>query len=328
MASKNFFKKKTKTQMLKDEQREITDFIVEEILHAKPHETLIVKEDLTPQKYLKDNKFIKFAPTLNLRRFKSYQDAKGQNAQKLIEEALRENKKNILSGITYKPFAGPNNLTKKYTLTELLKATKLYTYAPWQIDEKPFKATTHIKPYDDAKRVSRDGAETIVRVPSREIRKPKYEMRFQSTPIHNNNYALNLAMTMTTTHMCKKKEFFIRYTYEFNKERSNIYLWDAHEISGYFGIIDYYANPQKRSSTDKKNLTPYKMNLFGVPTFELIKFYDNLEHNTLIKTKEDKKPRQLSTPEKEILLWRAVNHIGPKALAGQNKLTEYNWKQI
>ncbi len=325
VSKKDLFSVSTAPQLLKKDTRSISDFLFEEIMQVKDTETLIVEKDLLPLEFKNNNKFSKFAPTLDLKRFRSYKDAVGFDAKMLRDDALFDNKKEILSGITYKPFTGLNTLTKKFSLTQLLKASKLYSYAPWIAEEKLFTPSSYVKPYDSARRVRRDGANVIVRVPSRQY-KSKYEMKFQSTPIFDNHYALNLAMLMTTTHSCKQKEFFIRYTYEFDSERSTIYLWDAHEIAGYFSIVDHYLNPDKRDSSDSKNFTPYKMNLFGVPNYDLMTFYDNLSHNVLIKDSTDKKPRRLLNSENEILLWHAINNLGPNALNSTQKLKDYNWK--
>ena len=330
VSKQDFFKVKTAPQMLKQQTKTIKKNILDEILNINNEEIIIIENDLIKSEE-RGKKFAKFGHTINLRRFQSYKETMGLDAKTIrdeaIDEEIKKRNKKAISGITYKPFAGPNNLTKKFTLTELLKASKIYGYAPWNPKEELFKPTIHVKPYDEPLRVSRDGAEIIVRVPSRN-KKPKYEMRFFSTPTRNNAYALNLAMLMTTSHMCKQKEFFIRYTWEFSKERSNIYIWDSHEIAGYFAIVDFYLNPKRRGLKEKKNTTPYNMNLFGHPTHELMKFYDALEHNTLIKGKEDKKPRRLLDIEKEVLLWNSIIHeFGYDALNSKQKIKEYEWKK-
>ena len=68
------------------------------------------------------------------------------------------------------------------------------------------------------------------------------------------------------------------------------------------------------------------MNLFGVPDYDLMNFYDKLSHNTLIKGGGDKKPRKLIDSEGEILLWHAVNNLGAESLNSKQKLKDYAWK--
>ncbi len=322
---KTFFKEPTAGKILKYERiKEIRENIVNNIMGLGEHEAGVIYADLIPRTYESPRKFMKHGTDVKLHRFSSLEDVL---EKRLTPVQIREIAFNKIYNIPYcgysiKPFAGTDQRTRKVSLVECVEAAKLYKYS--NPSEK--KSSIIIKPYDDARRVAKDGAEIIAIVPSRTENQDRHKFKFSSVPVTDNNDKYGIAYNISTDHSCSSKRFNIRYKFKDDKESSRVFNFCAHEIAAYMSIIDHYWN-------NDKNIIPLQMSQFAIPTQKTVDYYDKLCNNALIQTSYDVKPRKLNNAEKEILLWNLVYKEKHDATffsrKGRDKdLREYRWRNV
>ncbi|MAH32847.1 MAG: hypothetical protein QF798_04010 [Candidatus Woesearchaeota archaeon] len=318
--NKEFFKEPTAAKILKYSKiSTISKDLVNRILNMSFDEAAIIEADLIPKDYDNSRKFLKHGPEVKLRRFNSLEEMADirETPVQSREESLNNIKNRAYSGYSFKPFIGTDKKTRKVSLVECLKGTKLYRYA--NQEGTKFNPSISVKPYDDATGVEKDGAEIITRVPSRTKKMPNYEFKFSSVPVIDSDKKWGIAYNITTTHNCKSKLYNIRYKHKSEKETSKQFNFCAHEIAAYLSIVDHYWNKEK-------NLIPLQMNQFAIPTQETVDYYVKLTDNCLIKTSEDKNPRKLNSAEKEIMLWGLVKKLKhDDTFFAKDKVKEYNW---
>jgi len=317
---KKFFEQPTAAQIKKYTLvREISEDLIDNILGLREDGAVIIRRDLVPEKFDGPKKFMKHGREVKVRRFKSLEEAANL---KLTPVQLRELAFDALkpvpfSSYSFKPFIRTDKRTRKVSLVECLEGTKIYCYA----NHPDYPTSIKVKPYDAARRVRKDGAEIVVSVPSRTKKVSRYGFKFGSVPVTNSRDKWGLAHSVVTDHDCKSKRFNIRYRPHQGKESSRLFNWCAHEIAGYFAIVDYYWNTCK-------NLVPLEMNQFAIPTQEAVDFYSKLCQNCLIQTSPEETPRKLNFGEKEILLWGLVYKLKhDQTFFARGKVRDYQWQK-
>lgn len=317
MKKKNFFRENTEAQIKYKPLKEVSNNLVDTIYNLDNRKALILKVDLLPERYENSGKFMKHGIEVKLPRVRSLERAieRSKTPIQLREEKFNSIKNNAYCGYSFKPIFGTDKRTRKVSLVECIQGTKLYAYSTQELGPR-----IDVKPYDNARRVSKDGAEVIVEVSSRTEKQSRQQFKFSSIPIIDNSEKLAIAYNLSTDHNCQSKRFNIRYRFEQDKESSRIFNFCAHEIAGYLAIIDFYWK-------EHKNIIPLQMSQFVIPTQETVNFYQKLCNNCLIHPSKNQKPRKLHRAEQEILLWGLVYKKGhDKTFFATEKIRDYSWK--
>ena len=328
MADKNFFKEPTAAKIRKyDSIRHFSKDLIYNILEMGTDQAAVINIPLIPERYSSPGKFMKHGPDVKLKRFRTLDDAvaDGRTPVQLREEAFNNAQNHAYAGYTFKPIRGLDRRTRKVSLVGCLEGTKIYCYANQENPQGGFSPSIDVQPYGDrdkAQRVVEEGSDVILRVPSRTKKEPRHEFKMGSVPtVGSNKHKFAVANNIVTDHSCGKKKFNIRYKYMGQKETSRQLNLCEHEGAGYLALIDHYW-------TEDKNITPLEMSQFAIPTQETVDFYDKLCHNVLIQLPDENKPRKLSMPEREVLLWGLVYHLGhDKTFFATEKVRDYTWRQ-
>lgn len=317
---KQFFREPSKSLILKASIINVDSDLVDRIENLNENEALIVETRLIPLKYETPRKFLKHGLEVKPPRVYTLEE---MAQKKFVPVALREQafdgiKNKAYCSYSFIPMVGDKR-KRKVSLVECLEATRIYAYA--------HKIGTGIefdpKPYDNALRVKKEGAEIPVKVPSRIKRRQKYEFNLTSVPVIDSEYKFVVAQNIASSgHNCKKKQFDFRYKFEDDKETSRVFNFCAHEIAAYLKIIDYYWNSQK-------NIIPLEMSQFAIPTKRTVNFYKRLYDSVLIRDENinsKDKLRHLYKAEKEILLWGLVyKYEHNETFFATEKIKDYDW---
>lgn len=319
MVKKSFFKTPTAAQILKKPRiYHESNEIVDNIINLKEKEALIITRPLIPLKFQDSRKFLKHGDELRIHNYNTLEEA---IICDILPSTLRgtiisKTKPRPLSGLTFRPLVGRDKLKRKFNLVDILEGTKIYCYAQ---DNKKGAPSINVIPYADAEGVVRDGALVVLKVPSRTAKASRYKFSFEGVPVSRNSRKHGLAYSIASNHQCEDKRYYIRYKYASDKEASRIVKFCAHDIAGYFALVDHFKS--------KGNKVPMHMNVFPLPTKLTVRLYDNINHNCLIQTKNDETPRKLNVGEKVILLDFALFNLGyKKTFFATSKLKNYNWK--
>ena len=177
---------------------------------------------------------MKHGPEIKPRRQYSIEQA---IRERLTPVQLREQDFNMLNGPFYCSYSfmplGKDQRKRKVSLRECLEGEKIYSYA-----NQVKGAEIIVRPYADSKRVSRDGAEVVIEMPSRTKKQRRSRFKLMSIPVIDCPEKYAIALNFGSTHSCPSKEFKIRYTYEKSKETSQVFNICAHEIASYLKVIE------------------------------------------------------------------------------------------
>ena len=248
-------------------------------------------------------KFIKHGPEVKLRREKTIQQA---IRDKLTPVQMRAEDFNLLNGTfncaySFMPL-GKDKRKRKVSLRSCLEGARIYAYAH-QVEgigrERP---EIIVKPYDKARRVALEGADIIVKMPSRRQKHPRIEFKFTSVPVVDCPEKYAICLNLGSTHSCPLKQYRIRYKFDWQKESSQVVNICAHEVAGFLAIIDHYYNKEK-------NIVPLQMSQFAVPTQAMVDYYIKLNNNLLIRDNKlvsKHQLRKLRVADIEVGLWSRV----------------------
>lgn len=120
----------------------------------------------------------------------------------------------------------------------------------------------------------------VVKIPSRVEERKDYDVLFKYVRDGDR------VRDVRSAHFCKTKKF-----------RGNVGC--AHEFAAYMLLMDYYGY----------GLEWREASNFFVPDEKLVRFYRKINHNCLVKTSLDDKPRGLYVAEKEIFAWGFLQKI-------------------
>lgn len=233
------------------------------------------------------------------------------------------------TGFSFQP--GWGDRTKRIVpLVWCPEAERLFAYA------ENMTNGIKVKPYKDSKKVKIEGASVVLEVPSRKQKKPRYQFKLLHVPILRSQYNLASVLSIKPALIYDESRepksdrvahdlFNIRYTWEKQREGSNVITFYPQDIAGYLGII--------KEAYKTYNLTPLEMNPFALFSRKGTEFYKKLCNNILIYDPSLKSKGKLRKPhisEKSILLARAIGKFGHNEIAywdpsRDGKIKDYDW---
>ena len=317
---KSFFTESTKTEIKEKERIDLSRIIKVKDLEDSQFGVL-PSSILIPRGFENARKFMKHGREVKPRRFYSLGHASedGRTPIQLREEAFNNIQNLYYCSYSIMPF-GKDERKRKIALIECLEAARIFAFS------HQFGKEILIKPYDDAFRVKKDGAEIIAKVPSRTKNHHYLEFKLMSVPIIDSTEKYRISLNFNSDHSCPSKRFNIRYKYLDDKESSSVINICAHEIAAYLKTIEYYWNIEK-------NIIPIQMCHFAIPTQETVNYYLKFENNLLIFDESIKPKDKLRKPnrgEKEIGLWALVAELDYDKTFYSKKsrdgdVADYNW---
>ncbi len=323
MRKKAFFRETTKAEIKKGSLVGL-DRIggkLSGLIDLAEDEFLVIAAAL-PRGYESARKFMKHGPEVKPRRYYSLDQAvlEGKTPVQLREEAFDSLEGRGFCGYSFMPI-GRDRRKRKVSLVECMEGARLYAYS-----HQVKGAQIIVRPYADSKRVRIDGAEVVVRVPSRTEKQGKATLKLLSVPVVDSGEKHGISLNLGSDHSCESKRFNIRYRYTDDKESSGIVNVCAHEIAAYLAVIDHFW--------DKKNMIPLQMCQYAIPSQKTVDFYLKLSNNLLIRDsslKSKDKLRKLNRAEKEIRLWGLVWELGHDATfyskrSRDGDVADYNWR--
>ena len=228
----------------------------------------------------------------------------------------------FIVGYSFEPIQGRDKRKRLVPFVRVLDGARLFAYA-MQHTEKGIE----ILPYDDAARVSDEGAVIIVSVLSKRKKIRRYIMRVGNIPVVDNErqYAIAWGFTTEGGRVPEHKIFNFRYKGEEDQESSNVVIVDDKDIAAMHGITREYWL--------KRNKVPWENNVFAKPSQLAARYDTKLRNNLLVydPTLSDKeKLRHLHLAERSILIARLIGHLGhDKTMFWEQgrdpKLQDYDW---
>jgi len=243
---------------------------------------------------------------------------------------MREEEINF-TGYSFRPLQGRDRRKRVVPFVWLPEAERLFAYAEHMTsyeDKEGVKKGIQVIPYDDAARVSREGAKVICTVPSRTAKKLRYKIRLESVPVDGTTERRAVVWSLKSDFEAdpEHSQWNIRYTGEKDPEGSDIFTFYPHDIAAYMATAGHYWR--------QHNLTPMEMNPFAVFSRRGAGFYNKLCNNVLIfdpKLSSKEKTRKLHLAEKSILIARAIGVFGHDEIAywdplRDGKVKDYDWQ--
>jgi hypothetical protein len=185
-----------------------------------------------------------------------------------------------------------------------------------------------IEPFSTSKRVSKEGANILCEVPSRTAKKGRYGVKLVHVPVVGSYERRAVALGLKTEYENggepEHKKYNIRYTWQNEKESSDVFTFYPHEIAAYIAVMKHYLEEQ--------NPTPFEMNPFLLVSRKEADFYDRLCNNVVafdpsLSSKD--KLRKLHIDEKSILIARSIGVLGPEEamwnLSRDGKFKDYEF---
>jgi len=243
---------------------------------------------------------------------------------------MKEDEINFV-GYSMQPSWG-DRIKRVFPFVWMPEGVKLFGYA-----ENMSPEGIVVKPYADAKRVKSEGASVPVEVPSRTQRNPRYKFKLNHVPVVRGRENLATVLTLKPWIIQNEEDVEpkvgrtrhdihnIRYTWEEDREGSDVITFYPHDVAGYLGIV--------KSELGEHNMTPMEMNPFALPSQHQADFYTKLCNNVLIydpSLSSKDKLRKLHLAEKSILLARAIGKFGHDDFSfwepgRDGKLKDYDW---
>ncbi len=297
MVKKNFFREDAIGKIKRKNKIKINSFY--DILNLKQNEYAILNTFI-PRAYENSRKFMKHGPEVKPARVYSLEQAIKikKTPVQLREEAFNKIKGREFCGYSFMPL-GKDRRKRKVSLVECLEGARIFAYSHQK------NAPIKIRPYAEAERVQKEGAEVLVEVPSRTKKKERLQFKLMPVPFADSLEKYAISLNIGSDHSCHAKRFNIRYKYSDDKESSGIVNICAHDIAAYLELI-------RQEWEKNKNMIPVQMCQFAIPTQETVDYYLKWENNILIydnKIKAKDKLRKPNRAEKEIGLWNLVKHL-------------------
>ena len=302
MVKKSFFREATKAEIIRKRLVETGDLVqlsLDAIAQLGEDEFIIVPA-FTPKRYESARKFMKHGPEVKLRRVYTIEQAikLGRTPVQLRGEAFNSIRGHNFCGYTFLPL-GRDRRKRKISLIECLEGARIFAYAHQS------GVGIGVRPYADARRVRREGAEVSVEVPSREKGKGRMLFKLVSVPFVDSPEKYAVSLNIGSDHSCPAKRFNIRYRYVDDKEASGIVNLCAHEIAADLELI-------QQEWQKNKNIIPLQMCQIAIPSQATVDYYLKWENNILVRDDSLKSKERLRKPnrtEKEIGLWAWVEAL-------------------
>jgi hypothetical protein len=322
MTDKPFFEEPTDKE-IKDRNmvRGFNGNLIRNILRLYEDQTGVIEVKLIPGDFDNARKFMKHGDDVKLQRFETLEEISREMPIVSRRRAFDKMDDKAHCCYSFKPVVGVDKKTRRVSLVECLEGAKIYGYVH-QVPQIGGDPSISVKSYHEARGVEKDGAEIIMGVPSRTEKEGKHKFAFESVPVVSNDLMRAITYSLGTDHVCDHKRYMFRFKSPEDRERSKVFDFCAHEVAGYLAIIDQFKN-------EEGNNVPLWMNQFAIPTQDTADFYDKLGFNCLIKTPDEKRPRKLTGPEKEVLLWGLVHKHGHEDTfyADFDSVKDYRWRQ-
>lgn len=323
-----------------------SDSLVSALINLNPEiQYLEITRDLIPERFFHERKDMKDDPltrTQASRKFMKHGDEIYFPSFKSIDEAVSalKDKRNFPVGLrkerfdnarrgaycsySFTPIIGNDKRKRKVPLNEVLEGAKLFAYAS-------HRSPIRVKPYDGAQRVETDGASIDVEAPSRTPKKSRYSFKVTGIPVVDNDKKYVIANMIISTHQCGDTQHRTRYNYKTEKENSEVFNWDAHDIAAMYSIIEHFWN-------EGKNAVPLSMMQIPIPSQKMAELYEKLLYDTVVLTKEnplqeEREQYPLNNAEMEIMLHGIVQILGhdETLFSKTNRdgnLRDYRWRGL
>jgi len=233
-------------------------------------------------------------------------------------------------GYSFRPVQGRDRRKRVIPFVWILEGARIFSYSENILEANPREDIgITINAYDKSARVKKEGAKILCKVPSRRVKHPRYIIRLENVPVEGNKERKAIVWGIKSDFEIdpEHSRYNIRYTWEKEREGSDVFTFYPHDIAAYFGVIkEFYKN---------HNLTLWEMNPFSIPSKEMADFYKKLNNNILIfdpNSKNKDKLRKLHLAEKSILIARAIGRLGYDRTMfwdpnRDGKLKDYEWKK-
>jgi len=312
--------------------------LVERIIGLGPDQALEIRTLVTPARfYANDNSGArasrlnyKHGDFIRLTQPGTQSEAYARNEIPLAVRArdfadlgnMKEEEINFV-GYTWMPVQGKDRRKRVVPFVWLPEAARIFAYAENNTNG------VIVKPYADALRVKYEGADIVCEVPSRTKKHSRYVSRLQHVPVDGSTERRAVIWSLRSQYAqngCPKHETFnIRYTNEHDRESSDVFTFQPHDVAAYLGVISHY--------TKEHNFTPLEMCPFALVSQKEADFYQRLCNNVVIydPTLERKDGlRKLHLDEKSILVARSIGVLGHDATmyadpARDGKMKDYSW---
>ncbi|MEK6817744.1 MAG: hypothetical protein AABX80_02980, partial [Nanoarchaeota archaeon] len=184
------------------------------ILNLKQNEYAVLFSFI-PKNYQNSRKFMKHGSEVKPARYYSLEHALkiGKTPVQLREETFNEINGHEFCGYTFMPL-GKDKRKRKVSLIECLEGARIFAYSHQK------NAPIKIRAYADAERVKKEGAEVVVKVPSRTKGERKIQFKLTSVPFIDSLEKYAVSLNIGSDHSCQSKRFNIRYKYSDDKESS------------------------------------------------------------------------------------------------------------
>ncbi|MDP4039740.1 MAG: hypothetical protein Q8P57_04135 [Candidatus Pacearchaeota archaeon] len=227
-------------------------------------------------------------------------------------------------GYSFRPVQGRDRRKRMVPFVQLLEAARLYTYTTRRAGGFVVEA------YPDSRKVSQEGAEVIVKVPSTTTKKPRYRQKLIHIPVKDNQWKRAIVWGFATDHegSLGRPEFStynIRYTSERSQEESRVFFFDRGDIASYWATVSHFRS--------EGNNVPWEMDPFAKPSQLLAYVHTLIRNNVLIFDSTLKSKDKLRKPrmnEQSILLAQTIGVLGHDNTIFWDskrdpKLRDFNW---
>jgi hypothetical protein len=336
---KSFFRERTKAEIARLDANKVSteNGLVKRILDLNPEQGLIVNSSLTPQRFFNDSlngqeaslKCYRHGDLISLSQpraqWRAYECKETPVAiRKRDFSKLGEMEEQDINFVGYSFYPVQGERRKRIVpFVWILEGARLFAYA------ETMTQGIKVEPYPNSRRVKYEGADIICTVPSRTPKKPRYRVRLKHAPVEGSTERRAVAWSLTTNMQQEDiphRDYDIRYTYENQREGSDIFRFYPHDIASYYAVIKHFAKDH--------NITPLEMSPLAIPSRMSAEFYNRLNNNVLVYDPTLKSKDNLRKPhldEKSILIARMVGVYGHDATmfadgARDGKLQDYEWK--
>jgi len=339
MDRKAYFQERTEAEMVRLDPKQIYSArgLVDRIMHLGDNQVMEVRTNITPGKFFRGDKngeqasrkCYKHGDLVALTQPKTVMAALGCRdiplairARDFAElETMREEDINFV-GYSWYPVQGNDARKRIVPFVWVPEAVRLFAYA------ENLTGGIEVKPYADSARVQKEGATVICNVPSRTVKKSRYEVKLKHVPVDGSTERRVVAWSLTSEFGSKAPEhstYNIRYTWASEREHSDVFTFYPQDIAAYIATIKHFWN--------QHNLTPFEMSPLALPSNQTAEFYRKLCNNVLIFDSTLGKKgevRKLHLDEKSILIGRSIGVYGAKDTMyfdpeRDGKLKDYNF---
>jgi hypothetical protein len=344
MAKKQFFKRKTAEQIIKDKEIIRTETplaIAEQVEKLSENQVLVIASNIIPRKYYPQSKgyaalsertyasakFLKHGTEVKPKRDYTLEEIIAnrklpfQQRKEAFEALRRYDSAQYYSGYTIRPATRTgDSRPRKFSLVQCVDGTQLFVYT------RNNAGGTEVKNYgtlEKAAKVEKEGSRFEIRIPSRTKKKERYKVEMNSVATIDSPEKYAIANNLKSTHTCDYLNYKdMRYKFATDKESSDIINICAHEIAAYLAIIDKMKN-------EDFNLIPLQMSWIALPTQYTVDALKKARNSVVVEYVNEKGKKSyapLNQGEQEIFLWSLTHKQGhDKCWFAKEKIANYKF---